>query len=64
MTTNSIQAPYASEIVSVFDIDKPEILNTLFRAKGDQGLELFQVIQTMGFKYPIAQVEYSRFEQN
>jgi len=64
MATNSIQAPYASEIVSVFDIDKPEILNTLFRAKGDQGLELFQVIQTMGFKYPTAQVEYSHFEEN
>tara|TARA_R110000751_G_scaffold79121_2_gene159557 strand:+ start:3563 stop:4942 length:1380 start_codon:yes stop_codon:yes gene_type:complete len=64
MATNSIQAPYASEIVSVFDIDKPEILNTLFRAKGDQGLELFQIIQTMGFKYPTAQVEYSHFEEN
>lgn len=64
MATNSIQAPYASEIVSVFDIDKPEILNTLFRSKGDQGLELFQVIKSMGFVTPTPQVEYSHFEEN
>jgi len=58
----AVVAPYASEIVSSFDIWKPEKLNTLFRAKGDQGMSYFMLLKSMGFDIPTAQDEYSHFE--
>ena len=61
---NSFAADYASDIVSTFDIDKPEVLNTLFRSKGDQGVGFFRTIDSLGFKSPVAQDEYSHHEED
>ena len=61
---NSFAAEYASDIVSTFDIDKPEVLNTLFRSKGDQGVGFFRTIDSLGFKSPVSQDEYSHHEED
>ncbi len=63
-TPAAVSAPYASEVVSTFDIDKPERLNTLFRRFGDQGLGLFRLIESMGFKMPVAQDTYEHDEED
>lgn len=54
---------YASDILSNFDIHKPENLNKLFRAKGSQGYEYFMVLKSLGFEMPVAQDEYSHYEE-
>jgi hypothetical protein len=64
MTPAAVAAPYASEIVSTFDIDKPERLNTLFRRRGEQGLGFFRIIESMGFKLPAAQDLYEHDEED
>ena len=64
MTPDSIDAIYASDIISTFDIDKPEVLNALFERYGDQGLGFFRIIESLGFKRPVAQDSYSHHEEN
>lgn len=64
MTPNSIQEVYASEVISTFDIDKPEVLNALFESKGDQGLGFFRISESIGFKTPVAQDTYRHYEEN
>ena len=64
MTPAAVSAPYASEIISTFDIDKPERLNVLFRRRGDQGLGFFRLIESLGFKMPVAQDLYEHDEED
>lgn len=64
MTPAAVAGPYASELISTFDIDKPERLNTLFRRYGDQGLGLFRLIESMGFKMSVAQDTYEHDEED
>jgi hypothetical protein len=45
---------YASDIVSGFDIHKPEKLNTLFSRYGDQGASYFQLLRSMGFEKEVS----------
>lgn len=59
-----VVAPFASDIISTFDIYKPEKLNKLFRAKGDQGMSYFMLLKSLGFELPVAQDSYSHFEEN
>jgi hypothetical protein len=61
---NSVSAPFAEEIVSGFDIYKPEKLNTLFERYGSQGVGYFQALRTMGFEKSVAQDTYSHYELN
>jgi hypothetical protein len=61
---NAIAAPYAEEIISGFDLYKPEKLNQLFERYGEQGLSFLQVLRTLGFETPVAQDTYSHFEAN
>ena len=55
MNPDAIAQIYASDIVSGFDIHKPEFLNQLFSRYGDQGASFFQLIRSMGFEKPVAQ---------
>ena len=61
---DAIQEIYASEIVSGFDIHKPEYLNDLFTRYDDQGLSMFQLLRSMGFEKQVAQDTYYHFEDN
>jgi hypothetical protein len=64
MGPEAIAQIYASDIVSGFDIHKPEYMNTLFNRYGDQGASYFQLIRSMGFELPVANDVYGHFEDN
>jgi len=64
MGPEAIAQIYASDIISNFDLHKPEILNTLFSRFGDQGASYFQLIRSMGFESPVANDTYGHFEDN
>ena len=49
MGPEAISQIYASDIVSGFDIHKPEKMNVLFSKYGDQGASYFQLLRSMGF---------------
>jgi hypothetical protein len=61
---DTVGAMYAEEIVSAFDVYKPEILPEVFNRYGDQGAEFFNMLRTLGFDKPTAQDEFSHFENN
>ena len=64
MNPDAISAIYASDIISGFDIHKPEKLNTLFSRYGDQGGSYFQLLRSMGFEKEVSNDTYSHFEEN
>jgi hypothetical protein len=64
MGPEAIAQIYASDIISNFDLHKPEILNTLFNRFGDQGASYFQLIRSLGFEMPVALDTYGHFEDN
>jgi len=63
MSPDAIANLYASDIVSGFDIHKPEKLNELFRRYGDQGLSAFQLLRSMGFEKEVANDTFSHYEE-
>ncbi len=64
MTPDSIAQIYASDIVSGFDIYKPEKMNELFTRYDDQGLSMFNVIRSLGFEKEVALDTYGHYEDN
>lgn len=64
MNPDAIAQIYASDIVSGFDLHKPEKMNTLFSRYGDQGASYFQLIRSMGFEQSVANDTYGHFEEN
>jgi hypothetical protein len=62
-TNNSFVAPYSSDLLSGFDIYKPEKLNKLFRVKGDQGMSYFMLLKSLGFETAVARDLYSHYEE-
>jgi len=63
-TPASFAAPYASDVISTFDIDKPEVYAKLIRARGNQGLTYFELTKALGFVTPVAQTTYSHYEED
>lgn len=63
MAVDAVSAVYAFDIISNFDIHKPERLNTLFRKYGDQGLSAFNLIKSLGFETPVKQDIYGHNEE-
>lgn len=63
-TPQVLGGPYAEQLVSTFDIYKPEKLNKLFRKYGDQGQNYFNLIKSLGFETPVARDSYSHYEEN
>jgi len=64
MGPDAIAQIYASDIVSGFDIHKPEKLNVLFSRYGDQGASFFQLLRSMGFEQSVARDIYGHYEEN
>jgi hypothetical protein len=62
MGPDAISNIYASDIISGFDLHKPEKMNVLFNKRGDQGASMFQLIRSMGFEQPVASDTYGHFE--
>lgn len=61
---SAFSAPYASEIVSTYDIGKPDELITLFRRRGDQGLSYFLLLKALGFTKPCSREKYGHWEED
>jgi hypothetical protein len=57
-----IAATYQNNIVSAFDVHKPDKLSKLFRRYGDQGASWYLKLAQMGFVLPVAQMQYSHYE--
>lgn len=64
MGPEAIAQIYASDIVSGFDIHKPENQNVLFSRFGDQGASYFQLLRSMGFEEQVSLDEYGHWEEN
>ena len=64
MPTAAIQSVYSRQIITTYDILKPEFLDQLFRRRGKQGAEFFLTIMSMGFKIPTANEIYGHFEDD
>jgi len=64
MNPDAIAQIYASDIVSGFDIHKPEKMNVLFSRYGDQGASYFQLLRSMGFEQQAKNDTYGHFEEN
>jgi len=64
MNPDAIAQIYASDIVSGFDIHKPEKLNVLFSRYGDQGASYFQLLRSLGFEKEVSLDTYSHYEEN
>jgi hypothetical protein len=58
----TIAANFQSDIVSAYDVHKPDILNKLFNRYGYQGEPWFLTLEKMGFVLPTAAMEYSHYE--
>ena len=56
--TDALAQMYASDVISGFDIYKPEKLNVLFMRYGDQGASYFQLLRSMGFEKMVSNDTY------
>lgn len=63
-TPSTVTAVQTDALISTFDINKPEKRNILFRKHGKQGLGFFNVLDTFGYKTPVAQTLYQHFEED
>lgn len=62
--TAAIQSVYTNDLVSTFDILKPDVWAKLMRRHGKQGAEFFSTITSLGFKVPTSNEDYSHFEDD
>lgn len=63
-TPSTVSSVQTDALISTFDINKPEKRNILFRKYGKQGLGFFNVLDTLGYKTPVAQTTYQHFEED
>ena len=63
-TPDAISSIYLEDVVSGFDVLKPEKLNKLFRRYGDQGVGYFQTIRSLGFEQSVSRDTYGHFEED
>lgn len=64
MNPDAIAQIYASDVVSGFDIYKPEKQNVLFARYGDQGASFFQLLRSLGFETEVSLDTYGHYEEN
>lgn len=57
-----IAATYQSNIVSAFDVHKPDKMSKFFNRYGDQGASWYVTLMKLGFVKPVAATEYSHYE--
>lgn len=60
----STTAQQSEQYVSLMDIQKPSIRNTLIRRFNDQGLGFLDVIQSLGYETPVDQTTFSHYEED
>jgi len=55
---------YATEFMSGLNFDKPEILDMLYDRRRDQYMSFMKIMDMLGFAVPVAQEDYSHFEDD
>lgn len=60
----AVTAQISNNLVSTFNLHKPEYSNFLFRKYGKQGFTAFQFLQSLGNVTPVAQENFYHFEEN
>lgn len=63
-TPSAVTAQNNERWVSLMDVHEPSIRNQLIRRYGDQGLTLFQTVQSLGYVTPVNQTNYSNFQED
>lgn len=61
---DTIAGQHGYTIISGFDIYSPEKMAKLFARYGDQGETLLMMYKALGWEEPVAQDEYSSYEEN
>lgn len=54
----------ASKIITTFDIDKPEVRAQLFRIRGNQGMNFFAILESLGYSRPVEQRMTRTYEED
>jgi len=62
VTPDALAQMYASDVISGFDIYKPEKLNVLFMRYGDQGASYFQLLRSLGFEKQVSLDTFGHYE--
>lgn len=60
----AISSQITNNLVSLFNIHKPDKANFLFRRYGKQGVTAFQFLQSIGAVTPVAQDSFSHYEED
>jgi hypothetical protein len=60
----AVAGNFQSNIVSAFDVVKPEILSKMFKRYNDQGLSWFLTLNQLGFLKPVSNQIYSHYEDD
>jgi len=63
LNPSAIQGIYQYQVTSAFDAFKPEHLNKLFSRYGDQGMDEFRFLKTMGWEKEVSNHEYGHWEE-
>lgn len=54
----------ASKIITTFDIDKPEVRAQLFRIRGNQGMNFFAILESLGYSRGVTQNKSRQYEED
>jgi hypothetical protein len=54
----------ASKIITTFDIDKPEVRAQFFRIRGNQGMNFFALLESLGYSRPVTQRKTRQYEED
>ena len=54
----------ASKIITTFDIDKPEVRAQFFRIRGNQGMNFFALLESLGYARPVTQRKTRQYEED
>jgi hypothetical protein len=54
----------ASKIITTFDIDKPEVRAQLFRIRGNQGMNFFAILESLGYSRPVTANKSRQYEED
>lgn len=64
MNASGAVAIEAAKIITMFDINMPEVRDKFFRVRGDQGMNFFRIIESLGYSRPVASMLSTQYEED
>lgn len=61
---STIDSVLSTDILTSLNINKPDVYMKLVRARGDQGLDYFDLIKALGYVQPVSQEKVTHFEDD